>query len=821
MNLFSDNYEPNKHFDNLKIKKYRSPLTQLTFVEDVCENDINQFLKSDYLKSENEGYSEYSLIENIKSKIKKNKLVVSYDYSKSHKLGRVYAKDGVSIGGLRKQIRNTLTHSNYDDWDIKACHQSILIEICKNNRIELDNVKYYVDNREKCLLDVMKLYKCDKSQAKQLFCGLLYGQKVKSWIKMNNIQSKPFSNEIIKNYCNDVEKIATIIKDNNLELYEYFVEIEKSKSNNSKKTNPLYSNLSFFLQEKERIIIENVLRFIIKNKYVDIKQNQYNLIYCFDGLMLYKYNKKYQMLNGVEFKNTLEKFIKNELNINIEFENKQMEDIYDLGHITEQEIKIDIDYDKPFNPKYCEDAFAPLLKNPSKYYELKKDYLENGNLRLAQVGTSIVMNFNEHTTFMKKSDLNVFDCIYSGEVGDFKNKIPFLNKWNNDSDKAFYHSADFHPTRINEEAPTHIFNLFQGYNKFVSKTNKNINYELLKPFFELVKAQCENNDELMEFYLKWYATSVQSPREKIPISFIFVGNQGTGASTMTMLLQSIFKKENVIDSANIDDFFGSHSEGFFGKCHINMNEISLQKSYKYTESIKSAITEDRINVNPKCVRPFEINNFAKITFTTNNMDGVPIDVRTGDRRFVAYQRNAILNNTWDNIKWSYVRNLKNNEEFVNSLFWYLMSLDITNINWEKDRPITQLYNQITELNASPMVSFMEHIIKTGLYENEIKGVCKYDENEYDCDENECEYDWTKSKYYDKEVCIQSTNFYTIFKSYCNEFGFYKKEFPTIMKFSKILLDYSVINKKRTKTGINYIFTPKEVINYFEEKHFIN
>ena len=813
-NLFSNNYEPNQFFDNLKINSYQSALTQLKFVEEICENDIDILLKSDYLIEEIDeckGYNEYDLLENIKNKIKKDKINVSYNYAKSQKVGRVYAMSGISVGGLRKQVRNTLTHSNYDDWDIKACHQSILIEICSNNKIDINSIKSYVENRDEVLTKTMNFYKCNKSQAKQLFCGLLYGQSLKNWIKDNKLKSKPLITPIIKDYKEDVLKIANIIKENNIELYNKFVEI--------KKKNPIYTTLSYFLQEKERIIIENCLRFVIKNKYIDMKQNKFNVIYCYDGLMLYKYNKKYQNLNSIEFKNQLEQFIKNELKVNIIFENKFIDEKYDLSHTQERRLcEIEIDYEKPFDIKKCEEAFKPLLKNQQNYYDKKKDYLENGNLRLAQVGTGYVMNFNDKTHFLKKNDLNTLDCVFSGFYHDLGPPISFLQKWCWDAGKAFYHTADFYPTRIDEETPSHIYNLFLGYNKFVSKTNKNINYKLLEPFFELVKAQCEDNEELMNFFLKYYSTSVQTPRDKIPIAFIFHGSQGTGASTMIMLLQSIFKDDNAIDSANIDDFFGGHSEGFMSKCHVNMNEMSLQKSYKYTENIKSIITDNKISVNPKCVRPFEINNFAKVTFTTNNIDGVPIDVKSGERRFNVYKRSPKLNKLWDFEKWSYVRKLKDNPEFVSSLFWYLMSLDFKGIHWEKAREHTESYKEMTEVNTPPMVSFIEHIIKSGILENNVEGTCMLDiENNEDPEQ----YDYTSSSNCNKELTIKSTVLYGMFKRYCKEFNFYTKEIPSIKKFGKIILDYnSCIQKKRKSTGISYCFIPIDVITYFEAKHFI-
>ena len=70
-------------------------------------------------------------------------------------------------------------------------------------------------------------------------------------------------------------------------------------------------------------------------------------------------------------------------------------------------------------------------------------------------------------------------------------------------------------------------------------------------------------------------------------------------------------------SSKLEDFFGTHAEGFYHKILVNPNEVESGKSNDYEAEMKSAITEDTITINPKNVRPIEINNFARVILTSN------------------------------------------------------------------------------------------------------------------------------------------------------------------------------------------------------------
>jgi len=305
---------------------------------------------------------------------------------------------------------------------------------------------------------------------------------------------------------------------------------------------------------------------------------------------------------------------------------------------------------------------------------------------------------------------------------------------------------------------------------------------------------------------------------KIPTSFIFCGKQGTGASTMMRLLHSICRDLQTIDSANPKDFFDTHAEGFYGKLFANLNEISLKKSYSFKEEIKSAITEDVIRVNPKNVRPYDINNYAHITFTTNNQDGLPIDVTSGDRRFTAFTRSSRLNKEWGNEEWSSVLKLKDDVDFVNALFWYLMTeVNVEGVNWEKDRPKTKIYDEMVEINAPPIASFMEWFVTESKFVD-------YDITPSRCkvgtDIGDCDVIFNEHHLYNESIKLNPSDFYQVFVKWANTHNMYSHGVPSNKKFAGLFSCLECVERGRTNKGRYYSFVPSDMMGELEEKKWI-
>jgi len=768
-------------------------------------------------------------LQSIKSSLKSNKMPVRYEFTQKHSYGRIYPRKGLSYCSMSKRLRHTLAQSHYVDFDIENAHPHILFQICEANNISTPTLQDYVANRESRLQELMNYYECSRKKAKEFFLIAIYGGGFNTWkdddehpIKSPDKKQMKFMTE----FQNDVKKIMTVVANANPDL------VEKCKD----KCNPKASALSIYAQEKERFILEHMFDYFVKNKMIvksRAKLKDYDCVLCFDGIMTPIQNlptdKSLDMICT-----ELGSYIQHNTGFKLGFDTKSMDCPYDTS--TQQEVEIDdgvvidMDKDRPFYIKDCELMFLNAINH--NYYLRKKKYLEFASLQLAQVADSFAYVLDGEVIFNSAEKLSsTFKPIWSGEFDENDHKIPFMNKWLSCEFKRFHHKPEFYPLRIDESPPDHIYNLFQGYNPvikrnnpFVSPGQKKKQMEILGDFLELVGAQCQCDPVMRDFFLKWFATTVQTPREKIPIAFVFVGNQGTGVSTMMRLLDCIFRRQQFIDSASVDDFFGNHAEGFVGKLHINMNEISLEKTYKYCEAIKSVITEDKIRVNPKNIRPYDVNNFARNTFTTNNLDGIPIDVKTGDRRFVAFQRSSILHDKWKTDMWKKLRALRDNDDFVNALFWYLMELDIEGIDWERDRPITEVYGEMVEVNAPPIALFMEWFITeqkfVGLDETPGRCLLEVDEEEEWGQSEVVEVCYKDHPLYKESVRFNPTRLYKSFKKWAETFNMFNKGIPSSAKFVKLLSVFENIQKNKTNGKRNYTFVAKTVMTEMETRKWI-
>jgi hypothetical protein len=123
----------------------------------------------------------------------------------------------------------------------------------------------------------MDTYNVDRDQAKKLFISLQYGGKFENWAKEHATNVMKPSKFIIK-FASELDTIAEIISQKNPKL----AKVIKDKMDVNHKHNFKGALLSMFCQEYERLILEIVFNYLVKN--YDIKGN--NCVLRFDGIMI-------------------------------------------------------------------------------------------------------------------------------------------------------------------------------------------------------------------------------------------------------------------------------------------------------------------------------------------------------------------------------------------------------------------------------------------------------------------------------------------------------------------------------------------------------
>jgi hypothetical protein len=420
----------------------------------------------------------------------------------------------------------------------------------------------------------------------------------------------------------------------------------------------------------------------------------------------------------------------------------------------------------------------------------------------------------EQCFFSEREIITSFREYKSGIYDSFGKEIPFINIWLDDPNILCYNKSDFIPYNgitMNQNNET-LYNLFNGYNEKI-KTEYNIDKteKILSPFLDLAYTICGENKDHTNYFIKFIAHMIQKPNEKIPICFILKGKQGTGKNMLLMAISNIIGKDYYITSSKPKDFFGDFAEGFYRKLLVNMNECEGKDTFDFEGKIKSFITEDTININPKYIRPTEIRNIARIIITTNKPNPIPIDVKSIDRRFVVFQGSEkYLDKKYSFNYWEKLNNHFNCNEFISCLYNYLNTININDTNWKKERPITEAYKEICRLYAPVEALFLEDYI----YKNKFV----FDENELDIEINN-----NKEQIIKGEDKVKLNKLCDEYNKFCKKNGFIKDEISniSIKKFRSLIESLEVPIKIYKTMGLNYCkFNYNDVIKFLKDKKYI-
>jgi hypothetical protein len=137
-----------------------------------------------------------------------------------------------------------------------------------------------------------------------------------------------------------------------------------------------------------------------------------------------------------------------------------------------------------------------------------------------------------------------------------------------------------------------------------------------------------------------------------------------------------------------------------------INETSGKDTFSISENIKAHITNITLNIEKKGIDPYKVSNCSHVVFLTNNENSIKIE--SNDRRFCALE----CDNDKANDK-EYFNNLYNEIETkkYNMCFYkWLINIDSDNYNFEGNRPKTDLYKEMQDMNIPPLALFLKKIV---------------------------------------------------------------------------------------------------------------
>ena len=487
-----------------------------------------------------------------------------------------------------------------------------------------------------------------------------------------------------------------------------------------------------------------------------------------------------------------------------------------------EEVELDITKLENFDSEYMNSFYID--------YNAQKKYFEKFVCKVLLPAPQFiyiegVKDFGKKAYIFTETEITTaFKHIKTKKVkGESLVDVSFTGEWLNDKNIRCYNRVDFAPINdinVGEQEDKSIFNLFAGYNpKIKTPYTKENKEKILKPFMDLGQQLCGGDKTHFEYFLKFIAHMIQKPAEKIAICFIFKGKQGTGKTMFMNVLGDLVGREHYISSSNPKDFFGDYAEGFYHKLLVNMNECEGKDTFDFEGKIKSFISEDRITINPKNVRPTEIMNYARSIITTNKPNPIPIDVKSGDRRYVVYQTtDFFLDKKYGTIFWSRLLEHFKKGEFLACLYDYFNELDISKVDWRNERPITEAYKQMCKLYVPIEALFFEE------YANKNRGCLIETINPLDEGLDTEVIETNLGATWDVEKKPLNKKVYDDYVKFCKAIGFTndKRFAVSIPNFNNRCVELEIPHLVVKSNGYNeFRYTPKDVYNHLLKKKWIN
>lgn len=612
------------------------------------------------------------------SKTMKSTNVIKVAYKQNNNIGRYFASGSLSLQTLPREIRQTISNDYYYDIDIKNCHPVLLRQYARANKLNSKNIKIYNDLRDDLLKGYAKQYNVHKDEVKKSFLSILNGGK--SFLNLTRDEIPDF----VQDFKKEVVNIQQYIFENEPIYKKLGIANAKKKQElyKTKSSNELGSTMNIMLCDIENKILQSMIDYLNKQNFI-----KSSLVMVFDGFMILKENLKDVDIN--DLLRSLENHVREELKYKIHLDVKPMNNI----------IKIPNDY-KPkndLNKNYVDDYEGIKIKFEKNVFKIKYP-----------ISFGVINNKNDLTRVSRHELLELYENL---EIRKYNKKgdvivVPFVGEWLKDTNMRVYDQTDFLPM---QEVPPNIYNTFTGYQvmKETIKFDEELKIENSLIYKHIKEIICNNDVKCFEYISNVLSRIIKQPYNLTRTSEIIKSTQGVGKDLIFDYIgNDIIGSKYYISTEKPDLIFGRFNSVLENNILMIINETNGKDTFTINENIKAHVTNISINIEHKGLKPYKISNCSHVTFLTNNENAVKIDI--GDRRYAAIECNDKLANNKE-----YITNLLTeirSKKYNMCFYKWLISIDSNDYDFTNNRPITNLYNDMQEMNIPPLALFLKQIV---------------------------------------------------------------------------------------------------------------
>lgn len=432
---------------------------------------------------------------------------------------------------------------------------------------------------------------------------------------------------------------------------------------NVKKSNYAGSLCALLLQEYEKIILEHAEDFLLKEHIPVI-----NMLKIYDGFEL----PAELVVNLIK----LNEYIFAQTGIPVEFVEKPKEFI-DISKMVSTDSKWEIEYK---NLKEDFEKHVAMVRNPLCYV------IKSSKGIISRVSKNDLFQLYAHLLIGKKQH-------------------SFVSSWLKDSNKRIYEDIDFIPPPL--ICPVDTYNMWTGF-KILETKLFDYNLDDLSPFLSLVKLMANNNDKAYEYLLNWIADIIQNPGRKTGTAIVIKGDQGIGKNTLGSIIRKLLSDQYYVETSNPkEDIFGAYNMLTANKLGIVFNETESKDTFANNARIKDMVTEPRENIREKFMKSDTMRSFCRLLFFSNL--NIVVKIEQGDRRFVILEGSNEMKGNREYFK--IINEWMESDFNIRKLFDYLSKRNISNFNFESERPITEAYIETMDACKSVELKFLDDLLQ--------------------------------------------------------------------------------------------------------------
>ena len=578
---------------------------------------------------------------------------INVNYKQNRSYGRFYAMKQCSLQNLPREVRHTIADEFYIDIDIKNAHPVILLKLCKDEKIDCEDLEEYVINRDKLLKEL----KLSKGEAKLVYLALMNGgNKLYKTLTYKSTHVKSFKKEMInirnhfsEKYSEDYKIHSKIKKDENITF------------------NLKGSFLNKILCNEENKILMNMYEFFKKPK---------DCVLCFDGIMLQK-NKKYNLKK-------CEEYIKKKTNYNLTLAVKPFDQKLKLPSNIEiykyPKYEYYNDYKKFVNKEISIEKLTNWLNNAiilidnggceyfytrekNIFYHEDKTYEVNDSWNMRKIKDVyknlevIIKVINPYYNLNIENQNTKSKYLFNYLSNENKKNPGFLQRCKERRLMRNYNRVDYIPYFKEKPILEDTFNLFNGFPLQYKKNNYgNMKFEESKIYNHLKKYFFIEQKEL-DHFLDFVADMIQDPARIKGTGHLFYSNLGCGKGLICKLICKLLGSNNAIVIVNTDRYFEKFNNVYKNKILKIFEEIKEKGSAFHNHNrIKGEITSNEEIVESKGIDQFVCRNFSRIIMNSNNENATFVE--PGVRRLSYHHLSDKKANNYDYFKplWAELKN---------------------------------------------------------------------------------------------------------------------------------------------------------------------